>query len=885
MPSLPDIMAELDPQTQTFSGSDGVATTSVHLFSPGTQLGNRYELRRVIDTGGYAVVYVAHDRELRRDIALKVLREDRVSEEALIRFRREVAIARDASSPRLVRVFDIETSDGAVYLTMEWVDGESLKTRLQKAPLSIDEVVRISTGIAEGLQALHRYNVVHRDVKPGNVLLDREDHVKLGDFGLARQVDADDASATATGAIVGTLAYLSPEQALGKDVDHRSDLYSLGVVIFEMLTGKTPFGSESALGALLARMKAPPPDVRSLRRDCPRWLARLVSRLLERRPADRYGSAEAVLRDLRSRRSGPVSRRLRRVAIVAAAAVVILVAGIVAARTWQDRNAFHHIVSSNDGVITAVSRSGNALWKLRGYDPEISRIYALLERGHGGRREVALVLRATEDVRTEITHTLTFLDAETGRVRKRVRLPDNMRSFRQYPRKFAPGSIVAIDLDDDGGEEVIVNYIHWPECPSYSVLYEPRLNRSRVVFVATGHHHVVAAADVDDDGRKDLLLQGIHNGYGWYNVIAAVKIHPPVGTLESGEVTAASPDLLELTQDRLLLWYAYLPHGHQSGGSTISVEDHRVRLNYPDGRHVELGLDGLPLGADKRAARAAARKDAFTRLGAAERLSLTGSHDAALRESAIALESARNCGNELLIEAVQLRRGRFLVRAGRIQEAERHFEDLMLKSNRPADVAMEAAENFHLAGDVSRALQLYRRALSHADLNGLGRSRHELLEGFVLAAAELGRWDEAGAETLRFLDTYRITFSDTINYYREFTRWRLGRGKPDVSNIPVTAFTIDIVHYWQLEFAYSRGEAPANLLRRIDPLLEERSPTRSALLSLHAELLHRMGRDAEARAVITRAWNLANFDVSQTTIARGHLLLVRERYARIAGES
>src|SRR5262249_1174486 len=154
----------------------------------------------------------------------------------------------------------------------------------------------------EGLAALHALSIVHRDVKPANVLLTAAGEVKLADLGLARQLDRDDTRMTADHAVVGTVDYLSPEPALGGGADPRSDLYAAGLVLFEMLAGRLPFPAKSDLGALLAHFHTAPPDLRRLRPEVPRWLARLVRRLLAKRPEDRYPSAVAALSDLRRRR-------------------------------------------------------------------------------------------------------------------------------------------------------------------------------------------------------------------------------------------------------------------------------------------------------------------------------------------------------------------------------------------------------------------------------------------------------------------------------------------------------------------------------------------------------------------------------------------------------
>jgi serine/threonine-protein kinase len=210
-----------------------------------------------------------------------------------------------------VRVYDIGRTAETIYLTMELVEGETLKARLNAGVLSIEDAQTIAKQILEALEELHRLGIVHRDVKPSNVLLGRDGTVKLADFGLAFRVDGSGTRVTRTDGLVGTVEYLSPEQALGERVDPRSDLYSVGVVLYEMLAGRLPHERESSLGTLLARLGERPPDVRLLRPETPPWLARAVSRLLERRRADRYANATAALSDLESQRVGPRGHAMR----------------------------------------------------------------------------------------------------------------------------------------------------------------------------------------------------------------------------------------------------------------------------------------------------------------------------------------------------------------------------------------------------------------------------------------------------------------------------------------------------------------------------------------------------------------------------------------------
>ena len=267
------------------------------LLPSGTIVNDRYEVRAFLGRGGHGTVYRVFDREVRQEIALKLLDVERETPSALARLRREVRVAREADSPCLVKIFDIGTSDEGAYLTMEVVEGPSLREFLQKESLPIADAVAIAVGLFEGLAALHGLGVVHRDVKPGNILLAPGGAVKLSDFGLARRLDGDETRVTQTEGIVGTLDYFSPEQALGKEAGPASDLYAAGLVLFEMLAGRLPNEAATPLGRRL-RPFQPAPSLRSLRPDVPRWIARIISRLLEVRVADRYESAEEVLADL-----------------------------------------------------------------------------------------------------------------------------------------------------------------------------------------------------------------------------------------------------------------------------------------------------------------------------------------------------------------------------------------------------------------------------------------------------------------------------------------------------------------------------------------------------------------------------------------------------------
>jgi eukaryotic-like serine/threonine-protein kinase len=281
-----------------FSGSLGPAIT---IIPPGTRLGYRYAIREVLGIGGSSVVYSAHDSRTSRAVAVKVLRPDRSTEAALVRFRHEAAVAREIHCPHLVRGFDYAEGP-PTYLTMELARKGSVRHALKDGPLPIDVAINIAEQVLCALSVLHDRSIVHCDVKPGNILLDASARVLLGDFGVVRQTN-ECLEADRNESVIGTLEYLAPEQALGRAVDARTDLYALGIVLFEMLTGAVPHRRTSSLGTLLAHIQEPAQNPRKLRPATPRWLAELIACLLDKQPRNRYVSASAVLQDIARQRA------------------------------------------------------------------------------------------------------------------------------------------------------------------------------------------------------------------------------------------------------------------------------------------------------------------------------------------------------------------------------------------------------------------------------------------------------------------------------------------------------------------------------------------------------------------------------------------------------
>ena len=271
----------------------------------GKIIDGRYELGASLGSGGMGEVYLAHDGVLERDVALKVLRSQYAGDEEFAeRFRREARSAASLSHPNIVQVYDRgEAEDGTSYIAMEYVPGGTLKEQIERrGPFGDRETAAVGAQIADALGAAHERGMIHRDIKPQNVLVTASGDLKVTDFGIARAASA--VTSSATGAIFGTAGYISPEQALGGPVGPASDLYSLGVILYEMLTGELPFAADNSIAVCLKHVNEPPRPPKLLNPDIPAGIDALVLMLLAKHPKDRYGSVMELLSDLERVRDG-----------------------------------------------------------------------------------------------------------------------------------------------------------------------------------------------------------------------------------------------------------------------------------------------------------------------------------------------------------------------------------------------------------------------------------------------------------------------------------------------------------------------------------------------------------------------------------------------------
>src|ERR1700685_4292891 len=286
-----------------------IQTVDPTVLKPGSDFGPRYRIEALLGQGGMGRVYKASDKELNRTVAIKVVRQGVVGEEdALNRFKQELVLASKISHKNILRIHDLGEVDGMKFITMAYVEGQDLHQIIKENPkLPLERVLKFATQLAGALAAAHAEDVVHRDLKPQNILLDKNDQVYISDFGLAKSFAEGAVGMTQTGAFLGTPRYMSPEQVEGKPTDGRADLYAYGLILYEMVTGDVPFTGESTLKVMYQRIQEKPKNPKLINAALPNWLVRIIMRCLEKDVADRYQSAYEILADLQGAKTSSSS--------------------------------------------------------------------------------------------------------------------------------------------------------------------------------------------------------------------------------------------------------------------------------------------------------------------------------------------------------------------------------------------------------------------------------------------------------------------------------------------------------------------------------------------------------------------------------------------------
>ena len=324
------------------TGSQGTFDSPAMALEEGSVLADRYEILKLLGQGGMGAVYKARDRELDRLVALKVIRPELAGHPSILqRFKQELLLARKITHRNIIRIFDLGVADGLRFITMEFVEGQDLSSLLEERhKFTPNETVTILRQVCAALEAAHAEGVVHRDLKPQNIMIGEGGRVCVMDFGLARSMEAT--GLTQAGALMGTPAYMSPEQAKGMAADERSDLFSLGIIAYLMLTGEIPFKADSALASMLLRTQGPPPPSIELDPTIPQALNDVVQKSLAVDPKDRYQSAAQMGQDLHDWQEGTLAKAIvtPRVAMMAEShtkrwiALAVVCAAIVAAAAY-----------------------------------------------------------------------------------------------------------------------------------------------------------------------------------------------------------------------------------------------------------------------------------------------------------------------------------------------------------------------------------------------------------------------------------------------------------------------------------------------------------------------------------------------------------------------
>jgi len=827
---------------------------------PGDTLGGRFLLRQVLGSGGTGTVFAALDTAVGQKVAIKLLHPDLHDATTRERLRREVRAARHGH-PNLVAVYDLHEDAGQLWLSMELVEGESLKQRLaERSRLEPDEAADVGRQVAGALEHLHGLGLVHRDVKPGNVLLAHDGTAKLCDMGLTRPLEQG-TTLTQTEMVVGTPAYMAPEQGLGRELTAASDVYGLGMTLYQALTGSVPLTSETAVATLTRRQREAPPPVRRARPDAPRWLGRLLARMLRPLPADRP-SAAAVRRGLETRRVWPRPRR--RAVVAAAAAGALIAAAALAAALVLQRETVRFEVAAD--AVHGLDKDGRRTWTHRLPAPVRSSLEADLD-GDGSTELVVAGWPDQSTLARSTTQITSFAEVLTTRGAVQTRLvPEEMVTSWAFPFRIELIPVPhVLDLDADGTQELLLICNHAHFYPSALAVYWPRWGRWVLTLLHPGHLTVLGAGSAS--GRPGIRFVAPNNLLGYTPVYGEIELVPPDEEFgKVGEVRPlGSPPHSGLSEAPVGAWRAYIPIDETLYGMPHTLDritarpDGSVALSRSDGRGFELDRFGNPVpgpnaGQDLRAVRAefmnslsrfrhsstpitsAGARTLFERVQAASApvldelpyqliLAMVGARARAAAgdlQGAIALlktaaerqedEDLLYLQANLLAIAGELDSARAavlqLIDTGRSSRS--HFDGIFL--------ALGIAANSHDRETVSALIDLIGREGTHIE-------NQHAIQNSLVARARLW-WDESTGVDCELASSPLVGDGDALGC---LARWRLGRSGAD--DVELMSGSIELnpdgaaLGRVALAAAYLASELPQSTLSTVETAIRSLEPT------------------------------------------------------------
>ncbi|MEX1310474.1 MAG: serine/threonine-protein kinase [Candidatus Sulfomarinibacteraceae bacterium] len=524
--TIPDPTADTGPEpegsTAAVAKAGESATAGPPALREGDLLGGRFSLLRQIGRGGAGTVFSAFDTRVGQKIAVKVLHQDIRDAGQLERLRREVRASRPGHT-NAVAVYDLFDDGSRRFLTMELVEGLSVSRRLAEADrLSVSETIALGRQIAAALRDLHGKGLVHRDVKPGNVLVTRSGTAKLCDMGLVRSTMRG-GTITEAEMVVGTPAYMAPEQALAGDLTAASDVYALGLTLFQCLTGEVPLQEDTAVATLMLRQRSRPPKLRKLLPGCPKWLDRLIRRMLDPKPEERPTAAE-VERALAEERV-PFRLRPRRRHVLAASVVAVTIVGAVIGIRAIGRPPAASVEAVGSEIV-GFDDAGDELWRQPLEQPRVEVLRADLD-GDGIEEVLAVGTsdNTAKGLSRVVRHSEILVLKASGEVVTRI---DPESEIGRWPYRYrleVNPTLHAIDLDEDGWREVVAVCRQRRYFPTEVLVFWPRWNEWDNVLSHPGFIYEVFPPR--DDSPPGFRFLGVNNRLAMFGVLGEMRVIPP----------------------------------------------------------------------------------------------------------------------------------------------------------------------------------------------------------------------------------------------------------------------------------------------------------------------------------------------------------------------